>query len=236
MNKLVKLIVAILAVAAVLAMPAMAEDTGTTEKTQKIVKGVKLGLSMATLTGEDSEGLDSRIGLAGGAFVRVPIGEQLSIQPEVNYVQKGAEESAIGITLKIKMDYVEIPVLLRYEFPAGGSVLPCLYAGPMVAFKVVSDMTAEALGTSLDLGIANQKSTDFGLVIGGGIDVGMGSSAITFDLRFAVGLAEQFDDVDPFDYAEVYAQGLDFPVAWEDTGKAAKLKTSAITLTAGFAF
>ena len=71
MNKLVKLIVAILAVAAVL------------------VKGVKLGLSMATLTGEDSEGLDSRIGLAGGAFVRVPIGEQLSIQPEVNYVQKG---------------------------------------------------------------------------------------------------------------------------------------------------
>ncbi|GAH00873.1 unnamed protein product, partial [marine sediment metagenome] len=106
------------------------------------------------------------------------------------------EEEILGDTLKIwiKLDYLEIPVLAKIIVPTPGGVKPCLFAGPVLALKLSGKMKAEYAGESVEEDIEDEdmKSTDFGLVIGAGLDFGLGVSGmgkLTVDIRYSLGLS-----------------------------------------------
>ena len=170
-----------------------------------IKAGLKIGISSAKLSGDDvgdledllGEDLKSRIGFSVGGFITFNISEMFAIQPEVLYTMKGLryEEEMFGETLKIwmKLDYLEIPLLVKIIFPSPGGVNPYLFAGPAVAIKVSAKVKAEIAGESEEEPIEEGlKSTDFGLVIGAGADFGLGAlgkGTLSVDIRYSLGLS-----------------------------------------------
>jgi hypothetical protein len=92
----------------------------------------------------------------------------------------------------MKLDYLEIPVLVKIIFPSPGGVNPYLFAGPAVAIKVSGKVKAEFAGESDEEDIEDMKSTDFGLVIGAGVDFGfgaLGKGTLSVDIRYSLGLS-----------------------------------------------
>ena len=149
--------------------------------------GIRLGGNVANLS-TDLDGFDpsSRFNFTIGAFGIFDIGSgPLKLQPEINFEGKGAKTSdpnAPGLEFKQKLGYLTIPVFLDFYF-AGDKLF--LQAGPYFGFLLNADLNVSgSLGT---LGGDNKddfNSTDIGLGIGGGVDLGR----VDFTLRYMLGL------------------------------------------------
>ncbi|MCB9070111.1 MAG: PorT family protein [Calditrichae bacterium] len=91
------------------------------------VKGVKAGLNIATIGGDDISDVDSRTGFAAGLFGEIGIDKMFAIQPEVYYSMQGAKskEDINGTTVDVtmKLDYIQIPVLFKFIIPVEGSTV-----------------------------------------------------------------------------------------------------------------
>jgi hypothetical protein len=158
--------------------------------------GPSLGLSIANFRGDDSEGLDSRIGVCLGGFIEYPITPIVSVQVEVLYAMKGATESGSGIDLTWSMDYIEVPVLVRLNMAPAGGVRPYLLAGPSIGLNVGAEWKVEGYGQSVALGIDDYvKGSDIGLIFGGGIGFPVGSRMLSLEGRYDMGFATIDDDL-----------------------------------------
>jgi hypothetical protein len=216
--------------------------------------GIKGGLDMAKLTGDgwdDAEqGLEAQIddkmkmGFALGFVIELPMGTGgFSLQPEFLYVMKGGEAEfpemaaeGYDVTMTLKQDYIEVPVLIKYTVPGEGKMAPCFFAGPYAAFNIGSKvefegLPAEAVDDAPDGDIENAKSADFGVTFGGGLNMAVGQKGkLTFDLRYTLGLTNIFDDVAEDEYEDNLIYFTD------DNNEGLAFKNSDIRLMVGFFF
>jgi len=161
-----------------------------------ITGGLKIGMNSANLYGEAvkklkeevGQELQSKWGLCAGGFIRFNIGKILAIQPEFLYTMKGAkfEETVLDETMKytINLSYLEIPVFVKLMIPTPGGIKPSLFAGPAVAIKLSAKEKLKYAGQTKEEDIEQIKDTDYGLIIGAGVDFGK----LTVDLRYVLGL------------------------------------------------
>ncbi len=164
--------------------------------------GVKAGLNLANLSGDDIEDTDARTGFAGGVFFMYQFSEMFAIQPEVYYTMKGATQKDVfpGVDATIKGDYFEIPVLLKLIIPLRGSgIKPAIFAGPSLAFNTSAKIKIEADGESFEEDLEDIKSTDFGLVFGAGLGFPVGNGELGFDVRYILGLTTVDDSAEEAD-------------------------------------
>ena len=175
---------------------------------QTITTGVKLGIDFSSLPNagevidqivkQPSTETSSKVGALFGGFVTVPFWNQLSVQPELQFVMKGVNlnEAAGGGTVSARVRYLEFPVLLRYAVSVNDHT-GYVMVGPTFGVKA---------GTSAELDGPNQTSVvnidpairtfDGGLAFAGGLDY----QRYFFELRFTQGLndvaAESFPHSD----------------------------------------
>ncbi len=145
--------------------------------------GIKGGLSYATLS-DKSPDMNNRTGFAAGVAIDMRAG-LIGIQPELLYVQKGVTESGSPSGSSPKLDYAEVPILLKLTLGTPG-IQPMIYAGPSVGFRLnckVLEVTC-ASGTI--------KSTDWAAVLGGGVRIG-GNKGVTLEGRYSWGLKDIHD-------------------------------------------
>lgn len=149
--------------------------------------GIKGGLNIANLSG-DIEDNKALMAFGGGVFGQLTVSPTLIIQPEVLYMQKGTEEDVDGGE-KLKLNYIEVPILVKYVFPTEGSFEPCVYAGPVISFLMSAKIGDEDIKDFV-------KSTDFGVAFGAGAEfaVGEGGGKFHFDGRYTLGLTNASDD------------------------------------------
>lgn len=184
--------------------------------------GAKVGLTSATVTGDDAEGAESLNGFSGGVFATFQLSPAFAIQPEVLYMSKGASvDIEDEFTADLKLRYIEIPVLAKVSFGTG-VLRPNVFAGPAIAFRTGCEIEAgdgEFSGTvdcdddELDIGAF--KTTDFGAVVGVGFDYDLGSAALLVDARLDLGLSSLDDtgtDADAKNRAWSFLVGASFPV------------------------
>jgi hypothetical protein len=157
-------------------------------------KGIKAGLNLADMVGDDAEGLDMKLGFGGGGFITYNFTPQFAIQPELLYMMKGPKEEVTdGVNVyefKWKMTYLELPVLFKFTPAMEGNVKPNLFAGPAISLLLSSDLELEEL--SVDIKDA-MRSMDFGIAFGGGLGFQMETMTITFDARYTIGLTKPVD-------------------------------------------
>ena len=129
-----------------------------------------------------------------GGYFTINISDTFSLQPEFFYVLKGAEVdtsiidisgATIHLDMKTKFGYIEIPILLKLSFPAGDKLVPGCFAGPYMAYRISSEAWVKA-PMVVDGQIVGEKEVegaldeeefrklDFGLVLGGFIEIGLG--------------------------------------------------------------
>lgn len=141
---------------------------------------ITAGPTFATLSGDDTDGFDSKTGFFVAAGTIIPLNETFSIDPHLAYVQKGADVSGDELSL----DYIEIPVLLTANIPLSESASVGLSAGPQVAFNTgcddagfdcsdEDDLNTTDFGILTSAGIGFPLSETVGLAVGGGADFGL---------------------------------------------------------------
>jgi len=157
--------------------------------------GLKAGVNFANINGADADelvgnNLDTRTGFAGGIFFMYQFNNLFAIQPEAYYSMKGATYSENGGNLTWALDYIEVPLLFKVIIPVQGSNMrPSVFVGPAVGFNTTSKVTIEFNGQSEDMDLKDDtQSTDFSLVFGAGLGVGVGTNEVGVDVRYILGL------------------------------------------------
>lgn len=171
--------------------------------------GLKVGLTSANLHGDNVDDyekwigkLNSKLGFCAGGFVTFNLHDIFAIQPELLFTMKGAkvDEQILGKTLEawVNLNYLEIPVLIKLLIPTQGSIKPNLFIGPALGIKLTGKVKAEYAGETEEEELEDLKSTDIGMVFGGGVDFGLGKGFIVIDFRYTLGLAtiSDFEDDD----------------------------------------
>ncbi|MDQ3682595.1 MAG: PorT family protein [Bacteroidota bacterium] len=152
--------------------------------------GLKAGVNISSLNIEDFDENDTRIGLHIGGLAHIHLGaaEQWALQPELVYSQEGGKiKTSLGTT-KVKLDYINIPVMFQYMFNNGFRI----EAGPQLGLLVNSKYDADGdeedadddfKSTNVSLGFGLSYLSDSGFGIGGrynlGVsDIGEGSNEV----------------------------------------------------------
>lgn len=163
----------------------VATATATAQGTKKF--GAVAGVDFATMNGNDADNLGSHTGFVGGLYVTIPMKSSLAIEPEVLYAGLGASVDNTNIT--VSHNYIQIPVLVRYEFNASGG--PYLLIGPSVGFSISCNESDGSNSISCsDDGLDAQ--TTFGGVFG----IGFQKNRFGLEGRYAMDFGNAFKGVD----------------------------------------
>lgn len=157
--------------------------------------GFKGGYNYSSLNGEvaNDSSLKGRSGFYVGALVEIPLGDVISLQPELVYSRQGAswEHKTLGITTTkdLKMDYLNIPVMAKVNlgplFLQGGVQFGFLVGKPEVSYTVGN------LSDSQKFDKDSFAALDFG--VGAGLGINLGSHFFV-EARYTHSLTNSFDN------------------------------------------
>jgi hypothetical protein len=176
----------------------VAQSAGSSRPSPRV--GLVAGINLAKLAGKNVEGAENHTGFMGGALVSMPISTTIAFQPELLFTMKGVSASALGITSAAKINYVEVPLLLRLDIPTSAGVKPFVYAGPAVAVKASCSLEFKSQQTTISTGcdetvegsssddVSTISSTDVGGILGGGLAFDVGGRVFTVGARYEIGL------------------------------------------------
>lgn len=126
--------------------------------------GLEAGANFSNFIGSDvttDNVTGSRLGFVGGGFLSLNFGNSFAIRPEILYEQKGGKDTSNNT---YQLDYVEIPVLLKFSLGTPG-INPAILLGPSFSFNMVAQV-ANSGNTST---ITNSNGSDIGVI--GGVEV-----------------------------------------------------------------
>jgi hypothetical protein len=172
--------------------------------------GLKVGANYANVYDERGENFvaDPKIGVAGGAFMYIPIVRFIGFQPEVLYAQKGfrGSGSADGgnYTLVRTTSHIDVPLMLALRLPVVTFV-----AGPQYSFLVHQrdNFTSNNMSINIEQQFENNdlRKNTLGLV--GGVDI----TLLKFVISGRAGWDVQSNNGDGTstnpDYKNVWLQG-----------------------------
>jgi hypothetical protein len=191
-----------------LAAPSVARDGGWPD----ISFGFKAGPSLSQHQGTEARDLEYTVGstmrrsVAGGVFLTLPITRRFYLQQEVLYVRKGSRQD-IGVDIfdvpavldvTYDMDYIEIPLLLRYHWYLGRKLDFYTLGGFGFGLKIndryhlggdVSDGT-EVIPLRADSDMSEVDLFDFHLAYGLGLEVPLQGRRLLLEYRFDLSLQQ----------------------------------------------
>lgn len=149
--------------------------------------GIKGGANMSNLYSDDDGVDDNNVlwGFNAGVYAAFPISDNIFIQPEILFTTKGAEleynnDFASG-TSKFKLNYIEVPLLVRFDLTENFNIHVGGYASYLVSSKVTGDGDIEF---DEELDADDFERFDAGLSAGIGIKL----NPIGIGLRYNYGL------------------------------------------------
>lgn len=196
MHRLIVLFVTI----TLLATVAAAQDTGLL----KPDRGISGGLASARFHDSPFE-TGSAKGFVFGVFMDFRISENLSIQTEILYTEKGSKIyiPSFDTEFDLNLDYIEVPITVNYRLQTEKMFQPRIFAGPYAGFLINSSASvtiADDIISTPDDFVDEANDLDWGAVIGAGIDAHLTFRTITFKVRYSTGFSNAFNSSIPGDY------------------------------------
>ncbi|TXE20321.1 PorT family protein [Psychroserpens burtonensis] len=142
---------------------------------QNIDFGFKTGLNISNIAGGETDRNNLFVFHIGG-FAEFKINEKFSLQPELLYSRQGSE---VGNSVKIKLDYLAIPLMAKYYLSKKIS----LEAGPQISFLVNDKFDFNE--SSISDADTDASSFDFGLNFGFGYNI---NSKLSTQVRYNYGI------------------------------------------------
>jgi hypothetical protein len=147
--------------------------------------GIKGGFNMSNLYQSEADDNNIIYGFNAGVYATLPVSDFIAIQPEILFTTKGAEldynNAFLQGNAKFKLNYIEVPLLVRVNITKNFNVHAGGYASYLVSSKVTGDGDInfdEAVDTD-DL-----NKFDAGIAAGVGVDF----NPISVGLRYNYGL------------------------------------------------
>ena len=207
--------------AAALAMAPVAADAQASDAQAPVRPrvGALFGASLASISdadlvnefdvgGDGAAEVKRRLGFQLGAYLTKPLTRNVSLQPELHYIQKGAKAEGTATDIEggevlsaevgIKLAYVEVPLLLRVDM-GSRRLRGFLVAGPAVALRVGCKASVAALGLSFEVDCDEDdddpetpddpfKKYDLGGIVGLGVAGDASGRAVSAQVRYSRGL------------------------------------------------
>ena len=148
--------------------------------------GLKGGVNISNFTGGDFNNIEksSLVAFHAGGVVRIKF-DHLVLQPELLFSTQGAKLDDGTTEADYKISYVNIPIMLQWQFKGSFYV----EAGPQAGFKVSEDIPNSAIDEFA-------KSTDLSIGFGLGF---LKSKGLGIGARYMVGVSKVGD----FDSANI---------------------------------
>lgn len=183
-----------------LAIPCVALLTclSTTYAQQRFSAGPRVGLNLSTLRG-DVQNFKLTPGLTAGAFLMYSSLNHFGVSADVLYSQRGGkfEGNTNGVPeeFKHRINYLEIPVALRYFLTLDGNFRPNLFFGPSLAIPLSAQTVKQKTNGAAQPDVDNSaafKNLDLGLLAGFQLNFpGWGErQRFLVDARYTFGLAD----------------------------------------------
>jgi hypothetical protein len=187
------------------------DTTGNTHRVLTDLSfGIKAGFSLSQHSGVEERDAEYEVssewrkGFGAGLFLYLPITRRFGLQQEVLYVQKGSRQDITVDILDIPtvlhvtydMDYIEIPLLLKYAWLKWPQTAVYSFAGWALSFKVndryalegeIDDGT-ETVPLQADSDMSEVEMFDYSFVYGVGVDFSLLRLQLLAEYRFAMGM------------------------------------------------
>jgi len=185
-------------------------DWGNEEAVVGQNTGIKIGATYSNIVGDDVSSINNNIlGFELGVLMQHPINNQLSLQVELLFTQKGTSQSESGEYFNSSLNYMNVPILLSFALAPNISI----YGGGYLSYLV-----SVSLSTSIDISSSDiERAEDDAKKSTSDIDAGFALGAmfklnenLLFDLRFERGFATLDDDGDK----DGFNQSFKLSAAW----------------------
>jgi len=146
-----------------------------------------------------------KLGWQAGVFYNISSGSLFSMQPEVNFSQRGIRfDGAEDITLTRNFNYLEFNVVGKTTF-GGENVKVYLNLGPGMAYLMSAQDRSDISGTTkVDLEVENIRRWDTSIHIGLGTAFRLGfENALFIEGRYSLSISD-LNDIDADSQPEVY--------------------------------
>lgn len=169
--------------------------------TNKYGVGLKYGKAMSTLSTSEIGSINKKyiLGNALGIIFNVPISSKMSLQPEFNYLEKGIEYRYESDYDRLRMNYIAMPMTLKYDFIRLNSLKVYVklggYGGYWLNSKLESKLAAEVSSSKSEFdndqtdGIKDNR-IDYGASGGMGISFKIKGFTLFTEGRYDYGLSE----------------------------------------------
>ncbi|HNX98148.1 MAG TPA: porin family protein [Candidatus Aminicenantes bacterium] len=159
--------------------------------------GVKGGTGFASLqfhiSGDEEWG--TLIAPRGGVCAEFSLTGPLALETGAIWAPKGGrlEETWNGKPLRctFRVEYLELPTLLKVVPWPNGKLRPALYGGGYLAPRLSAHQTLEYDGEQVEDDVSSVvRALDLGWLVGTSLDVRVGAGRLGLDARFQLGLSE----------------------------------------------
>lgn len=161
--------------------------------------GLKAGVSYSKVTNDNVSDFQHKLGAMAGISLCAELAPGISLQPELLYVQQGGRIDIVVVDGVVqgrrgettwRLNYLQLPVLVRVDLPLAGPLVPVLSAGPVFSLKTASTFETTDSGRLVASGAFDElEETDLGLMVGLGFKLGDGPAHVVLDARYNHGLA-----------------------------------------------
>lgn len=158
---------------------------------------------------------DYNLGINASLLAEIGFSERFAFQPEVNFIQKGYKfDLQNGVTHEVttKLNYVEVPLLLKGKFGNGNLKFNALL-GPTFGYAFNGIVKSNDIETDIDFGKDNIKQTEIGAILGLGLGLDAGPGTFFLDGRLGWGITN-LDDSDNSDNFHWHNRGLSIGIGY----------------------
>lgn len=167
-----RIILAMIAITFMINMSVAQEET--LDLRENLTFGIKGGVNFSNIYDSNEEDFDAegKVGFVAGAFLGIPLGQVVGIQPEVLYSQRGFQATGSNLLgeyeFKRTTNYLDVPLFLAIK----PSPVLTLLAGPQFSFLLDGkyDFESGILTGGLEDDFDNEDVRKNTLCITGGVD------------------------------------------------------------------
>lgn len=163
-----------------------AQTTSTSDKKDGLHFGVRAGVNLSNLIkdGADNSTTGSKLGFNAAAFLEIPVTTGFSVQPELQFSQKGYKSSGSiagsPYEYKLTTNFIEVPLLAKFKPTKNFGIL----VGPQFSFLTSTQTKFTVNNSTVENLVKTDNDNLRKNILGGVLGIEAASGPVVFNLRY----------------------------------------------------